>query len=356
MVLKEIKWKRLKFWHQWLLHWFSVWFLMTLADALDFILKVSYHGNILFNPDGSPVTLWQRFVNHNVNQLLWLDILVLSFFVEGNYRLFSRRRKIGLLLLNSIGIGVGLVLLLIFQKWWYQHLTIHNLFLSIQTPIVVVAGYAFIYALIRDYIFQRVQQAEVLYHSSSAELKALKAQINPHFFFNVLNSLYGTALQEKAEQTAESIEQLSGIMRYTMNEAQQEFTAITHEIKFLEDYLHLQRLRLPDRENIELQTQILYDGKFYKIAPMLLIPFIENAFKYGISMEHKCFVHIRLKIEKGELDLSVQNKVLEKNSVARGPGTGIKNAKKRLQLLYPQQHQLDIQEDVIFRVALHINI
>ncbi|WP_157816016.1 sensor histidine kinase [Spirosoma pollinicola] len=191
---------------------------------------------------------------------------------------------------------------------------------------------------------------------SQAELAALKAQLNPHFFFNTLNSLYGTALLEQATNTAQSIEQLANIMRYTLGEAQRDFTPVASELGFLQDYIQLQGLRLAQTDANRLQTHLVYDELPAQIAPLLLITFVENAFLYGVSTDLDYFIAIQLTIEKGQLDLVVENRLFPQRT-AYGLGTGIQNARKRLDLLYAGKYSLTAgpQADR-FRVHLQMNL
>lgn len=346
---------KLRFWQQWLLHAFIVWFVLTLYNLLSYFYKIQRWGNYIFKEDGTPFTVWESFVSYNYDQLVWLDIALLAFLAEVNYHFIFKRRSTSQFIACSLACGLASALYFVARDFFRG--TNIDQTLDILLPVFAfMALYGLLYALLRDYVYRRIYIAENRLQQSQAELNTLKAQVNPHFFFNTLNSLYGTSLEEHAPRTAESIDHLAGIMRYTMNEAQQDFTAVTNEIRFLEDYLHLQRLRLPERRNIDIKTEINYDSTPCTIAPMLLIPFIENAFKYGISIDHTCWVHLHLAIENQQLYLLIQNKILRENAAAKGQGTGIENARKRLQLLYPGKHELDISEQEVFITELKLSL
>ncbi|MCC9138022.1 sensor histidine kinase [Pontibacter silvestris] len=349
---------KLRFWQQWLLHSLLLWAVLTLYDLCDYWVRIQNEGYFIFYEDGSPLTVGRRFYNQVVYDWLWTGVLVAVYFVETAYHIAFGRLKKGY---KIIGIFLGIACVIFYGVDAYIHYNMNGFVVWRRLvapfyPILLSAVYAFMYVVARHYIHQRINSAETLSEQSLAELKALKAQVNPHFFFNTLNSLYGTALEVNAPHTAESIDQLAGMMRYTMNEAEKDYTSITNEIKFLEDYLHLQRLRLPNRNNIKLKTGTSYDGKPCTIAPMLLIPFIENAFKYGISIDHICWVHIQLNIKNQQLLLLVENRILKEHSVSQGQGTGIENTQKRLRLLYPDQHKLTISQTDAFKVELHIEL
>ncbi|WP_234735104.1 sensor histidine kinase [Tellurirhabdus bombi] len=188
------------------------------------------------------------------------------------------------------------------------------------------------------------RQATLLQEKTQAELEALKAQVNPHFLFNTLNNLYGTALMENSPRTAESIQQLSGIMRYVMEESRVQVTDIRRELKFINDYIELQEIRLPRLDTIRIETDIEWDEQPVKIAPLLLNPLIENAFKYGISIQHSSFVRIFLRVEKGQLNLKIENSIPPRTDLEKGAGSGLANVRQRLALAYPGKHRLLVEE------------
>jgi LytS/YehU family sensor histidine kinase len=186
------------------------------------------------------------------------------------------------------------------------------------------------------------------------EIKALKAQINPHFLFNTLNNLMGTAISENAPQTSLQIQQLAGIMRHVVEETQAEYTPIEKELKFLGDYIELMQLRVPKEENIRINVRIDFDENSFLISPLILITFIENAFKYGISINQACFVDILLTIENKKIDLVCKNSIV---NVENSTETGLESVKKRLELTYPQQHSLEIStENNVFEVVFKLDL
>lgn len=186
------------------------------------------------------------------------------------------------------------------------------------------------------------------------EIKALKAQINPHFLFNTLNNLMGTAISENAPQTTLQIQQLAGIMRHVVEETQAEYTPIEKELKFLGDYIELMELRIPKEEHIKINVRIHFDENSFLISPLILITFIENAFKYGISINQACFVDILLTIENKKIELVCKNSIM---NVENSTETGLESVKKRLELTYPQKHSLDIsKENNVFAVVFKLDL
>jgi hypothetical protein len=186
-----------------------------------------------------------------------------------------------------------------------------------------------------------------------AELAYLKTQINPHFLFNTLNSIYAMALG-KSEQTPGAIVRLSSMMRYVLTDAGREKVALKQEIAYLIDYIELQKTRFEGTLSVDLSVNGDADNK--RLVPLLLIPFVENAFKYGVNPEEPSTISIRIDIGDHELFLLVANKKVAPPQPDSDPrGLGIKNTRQRLQLLYPGQHTLEIkEEEKDFTVSLHL--
>jgi Histidine kinase len=213
------------------------------------------------------------------------------------------------------------------------------------------------YSFVSSNNHNRKRQAQLLQQKTQAELDSLKAQVNPHFLFNSLNNIYGTALGEDSPRTAESIRQLADIVRYVMEESRKDTTDVGRELRFLDDYVELHRMRIPRQENIRILVETHWDEVPAQILPLLLNPLIENAFKYGISMQHPCFVSIGLFIENGVLNFSTENSIMPRKTLEKGTGLGLDNVRKRLALAYPGRHTFEIGEsDGIFRVKLVIQL
>ena len=176
----------------------------------------------------------------------------------------------------------------------------------------------------------------------TAELSYLKAQINPHFLFNTLNSIYSLAI-EKSDYTATAVVKLSGMMRYVITEASNKYVPLEKEINYLSDYIELQKIRLDN--TIKLDYFVVGETTGKVIAPLVLISFIENAFKYGVNAEENSDIKIHINITKTYLHLRVlNNKVHVHQNAATKSGLGIENTRHRLQLLYPGNHKLTIKD------------
>ncbi|MFN8345754.1 MAG: histidine kinase [Spirosomataceae bacterium] len=222
---------------------------------------------------------------------------------------------------------------------------------------LVLMGIIIGFAFIADAFRVRREQLVLQQQKTEAELRALKSHINPHFLFNTLNTIYNEADTAQNETVAGLVQQLAGIMRFTLQEAAKDFTTVDREIAFLEKYLALQRARLPKRDSLRIDTDIDYDGQPARIAPLLLLPFVENAFQYGISLQQDSFIDLRLTIENNTLTFSIKNSISPQAALKRGHGTGINNVRQRLALLYPHRHQMTVEEkEAVFTVTLHLQL
>ena len=190
----------------------------------------------------------------------------------------------------------------------------------------------------------------------NAELSYLKAQINPHFLFNTLNSIYSSAIEENADNTASAVVKLSGMMRYVISEAHNDYVPLEKEINYISDYIDLQKIRLGNTVNLQYHVTGNSTGK--NIAPLVLISFIENAFKHGVNPEEKSNIAIDIAINENILQMLVTNtKVKTVNASTLKNNIGLDNTRNRLQLLYPFRHELAITEDEKeFIVLLKINL
>ena len=187
---------------------------------------------------------------------------------------------------------------------------------------------------------KRALQAET--DKANAELSFLKAQINPHFLFNTLNNIYSMAAV-KSDHTAESIMKLSNIMRYVTDDVREEYVPLENEVAFISDYIDLQRLRLGDKMNVGFLVSGKIAGK--KIAPLILMTFIENVFKYGISKHEPSDIDIQLSVTDDMIRFFCQNKLYETQRQTESTGIGIDNTKQRLEHLYSGKYELSIKTE-----------
>jgi two-component system, LytTR family, sensor kinase len=190
------------------------------------------------------------------------------------------------------------------------------------------------------FLFIRNQHEKRILENANlnAEVNFLKSQINPHFLFNTLNGIYSQA-HDKSDKTEISILKLSDLLRYMLYDSGEDRVELTKDIQYITNYIDLQRLRLSSRINIEYEVQGKTEA--HSIAPLLLIPFIENAFKHGISYTPPSTIKIKLAFFEETLTLYVENPLVESNSFGTS-GLGLKNVTRRLDLLYPGKYVLDI--------------
>jgi len=201
-------------------------------------------------------------------------------------------------------------------------------------------------------IRERLKQTEA--EKTNAELSYLKAQINPHFLFNTLNSIYSLAIL-KSDKTADAVVKLADMMRYVLNDSNANFVSLEKELKYIANYIDLQKMRLTSNVKLTYSCEGNYFDK--KIAPLVLIPFIENAFKHGVNSEENSDIEIKINMSQSNLELIVKNNcVTTNNNTLHKSGLGIENTKQRLNLLYSKNYQLDISEkENIFSVHLILN-
>jgi len=285
-----------------------------------------------------------------------LSILIPRFLSPKRYFLY------GILLAVIIVASAGFNLL--FFDNWVSHILPGYYFISyyeffdIVKFVVVFVGITTLLKLSKGWFElseakHRLNQLQK--EKAETELKALKGQINPHFLFNSLNSIYSLALNH-SDKTPEIVLKLSDIMRYIIYEANVDRVDLTKEIKYLKDYIDLQKLRTDNRATVTFE--ISGEPENIRIAPLLFFPLIENSFKHGIKgATSQSFVHIDLQMTEDHVTLIVENNKgitddLEKKEYK---GIGLANVKKRLEMIYPGNHQLKITDgNDTFKVELTI--
>lgn len=218
---------------------------------------------------------------------------------------------------------------------------------------VIVTAFSMAVSLLTILAQQMSQNQSIEFEKKRAELALYKAQINPHFLFNTLNALYGLVIT-KSDRAEEAFMLFTSLMKYIYSNGTADKIAVESELEYIAQYIELQRLRIPE------QTEIKYtynsSPKPLLIAPMLLITFVENAIKYGISPQESSEIEISVEIDNNTLRLMTHNQIMLYN---RGDnrGIGIENCRQRLELLYPNKYQLHISEDgKMYDLTLSINL
>jgi hypothetical protein len=219
----------------------------------------------------------------------------------------------------------------------------------------IAVAYFFLMAWAKSELIQSRLQANHL----STEIKFLKSQINPHFLFNTLNNLFSMAQDKGNDELADGISKLSGMMRYMLYDSNEEKVPLTKEINYLMECITLNKLRYADEEVAVTLDQAgrIADAS---VAPMLLIPFVENAFKHGVAIGQKAVIAIAIVIAGEKLIFTCVNpdfSFIKKMEMQISGGIGLENVKRRLELVYPDKHRLSIdKQDGKFMVNLEIDL
>lgn len=233
-----------------------------------------------------------------------------------------------------------------------------NNFNSIFILTFFVASSSSIYKIINDWFTHQREKADLQNQSLKSELKYLKSQVNPHFLFNTLNSLYALTLK-KSDLAPEIVLRLSEMMRYMLYECNERVVPLEKEINYIENYLELEKIRHGNKFEIKFIQNGINDH--LKIAPLMFMPFIENSFKHGLhSQPDAAFVNINLDISEDKVILQVDNSnppVMPMSKKRKSGGVGLANVKRRLNLIYPSQHSLNIEKTPnSFHVNLEIDL
>lgn len=216
-------------------------------------------------------------------------------------------------------------------------------YFSLLTALIII-GISTSFSAVQNAQRDKQYQQNLEQEKINSELSFLKAQINPHFFFNTLNNIYALTIID-VETAREALHKLSRMMRYVLYETQHGTVLLSQEIAFAQDYIQLMQLRLTDKVTVSLQPPVpLHD---VSIAPMLFLPFIENAFKHGVSAVQPSHIDIKIWQEGQKVYVEVKNTLFpEKRTVLdESNGIGLSNTQRRLDLLYPGKYQLDVSEN-----------
>lgn len=279
-----------------------------------------------------------------------VTLIILAGLLSGNYvaRLWY---STPLPVVNTIlGLLTGSALVCLLLIGWFvskmiEHTQFNYFFFTILALFLSSACTATIISLLRNRINYRIFKAQTALAQSKTELQLLQSQMSPHFLFNTLNNLYGLSLSDH-NKVPGLILKLSELLRYSVYEAKEVFVPLADEVNYLRNYIEFEKMRLGDRLSLTLQLQELED-KPIKIAPMLLIVFVENAFKHSKNNEdNKVFIRILLQVEQNSFCFLVKNSCSPAALVPKAPkshsGLGLESVKKRLDLLYKNRHELKI--------------
>jgi len=219
---------------------------------------------------------------------------------------------------------------------------------------VLLSGFAIGLGLMETLKQNEKKQKELEKEKLNSELAFLKNQVSPHFFFNTLNNIY-SLIGIDGPTAQDSVLKLSKLMRYLLYESEHGETRMSHEIDFMNNYIDLMKLRLNSK--VELQIDFPKDFPDFPIPPLLFVPFIENAFKHGVSYREHSFIHIGMRIDREQIIFISENSIgkVSQAEDLQHSGIGLENVQKRLSLLFPGKHDLKIEnKETAFRVELSI--
>jgi two-component system, LytTR family, sensor kinase len=294
-------------------------------------------------------SFWHSFSNEVVNVLFYVFI----YYINSEYLIPQYLAKNKLwsylgLLIASAFILTPIKVFILFQK--FSNFPIDQAYIQEHQPSYYVlslftAGVSTIVKITSDWAKQTRVQQELETRTMQTELNFLKSQINPHFLFNTLNSLYALTLK-KSDAAPEVVIKLSEMMRYMLYECNEPLVPLSKEVSYIKNYLDLEKLR---HKNMDIKFDVEGVMNDMNIAPLIFIAFIENAFKHGASNAiAPGFVQIHMLIENNEVNMYVENSKAEKQPMMehkRSGGIGLVNVKRRLDILYPKRYHLDIYDN-----------
>lgn len=314
----------------------SILFWVVMALVLTIINK---------SPVGFIAEYWFELVNVSFYALIVAvnkHFLFPRYLKSGSFGLHQLYLLIAALILTPIK---GIALYYASEDALVRNFTVNNQTFILLSTYLVGAGSS-IYFVVTDWVRSQKVKQELKNETLQSELKFLKSQINPHFLFNTLNSLYALTLK-KSDLAPEIVLRLSEMMRYMLYECNEKQVPLEKEINYVVNYLELEKLRHGAKMDVKFNQEGKSDGLY--IAPLMFIPFIENSFKHGISQHTRdSYVNINMKIQPTQLDLIIENSkapTMPGSSLRKSGGIGLVNVKRRLDLLYPDQYKLEVLDE-----------
>jgi two-component system, LytTR family, sensor kinase len=238
-----------------------------------------------------------------------------------------------------------------------SYLTLHPVIWFHSIRLVLIYGiYALLIQLAIRWFENQKLKSDLLIQTKASELALLRSQINPHFLFNTLNNIY-SLVYKKSDEAPEALMKMSSIMRYMLYESKSDHILLDKEIEYLQGFIELEKLRLHQKDFVEMTIAGTIEGR--SIAPMMLIPFVENAFKHGNKNCPPPGIKINFFIDPQWMQFEISNCVRKNSDAHLDPvsGIGIQNIRRRLEILYPSKHKLEISRtDDLFTVLLIIYV
>ena len=313
-------------------------------------------------------------IHSYVNTIAVSDDWIISFAAALSFILgiFTGRYFVQISVVNTATLPLRLVTVLIAvivacTAWLFFHadfplqgrVSINLMLFWIPFVVISIAMGALI-KVIRLVSQHQLKEAQVQAANSKSELHLLQSQLSPHFLFNTLNNLYGLSLTEH-EKLPPLLLKLSELLRYSVYDASEVYVPLKDELAYIRNYIEFEKIRIGDRLVLTTEIEEVTDAKL-RIAPMLLIMFIENAFKHSKNTaSHEIFIDIQLKTWANSVLFSVKNtygkEEQDQNIMNRSSGVGLTNVSKRLELLYPNSHDLKVgQDEKFYKVALQLKM
>lgn len=311
-----------------------------------------------FSQVGWPLVLYQKVVDiifYAVIIYINLLYLIPNFLSHKKFWTYVALLLLAVLVLTPIKIAIQVFLFTDAPS--FQHYFIDNqsyFFMSM----FLVGSSSTIYGILSDWFIHQSEKMELQTQTMQSELKFLRSQINPHFLFNTLNNLYALTLK-KSDDAPEIVLKLSEMMRYMLYECNERRVPLQKEVAYMKNYLDLERLR--QHESIDIHFNLTGEVSDQTIAPLLLIPFIENSFKHGLSSQiNHGWVNIDMHVEGAKLRFTIENSkgpAQPKQVHRKAGGIGLVNVRRRLNLIYDDHYHLKISnEPNVYRVTLDLNL
>ncbi|MFL5787143.1 MAG: sensor histidine kinase [Flavisolibacter sp.] len=335
--------------------WFT-WLIHILAWTLLFFMPALLRPN-LSNTHPAVPNLSHYFYQYSINFLAWVILFYVNAFIL--VPKFINKRKYGMYFL----LFGGIMIVCLGINYLSFRLLLPNLPYSIKGfalffffPSLFFLAMSTAYKILSDRTIEEQQVKEKETENLKTELSFLRSQVSPHFMFNILNNMVALA-RKKSDLLEPSLIKLSSLLRYMLYETSTEEVPLNKEIEYLQSYIDLQLQRFG--KNVEVQVCMKETDRNYYLEPMLLIPFVENAFKHGTGLIENAYINIKLSVKDNELNFIVKNRYLPKDDEIKdkSSGIGLSNVKRRLNLLYAGNHTLEIiKENGEFIARLNLKL
>jgi len=292
-----------------------------------------------------------------ITNLYHIGLFYLTAFVL--YPLFFNKRRWWLFIIMIAAVMIASYYLkFLMVRQWYPEVVLdtwaYRILFFPPLPFLIAA---IVYRSIVDKVARDKRQKEIVEEQLSVKLKFLRSQISPHFIFNVLTNLVSLA-RKRSEKLEPALILLSDLMRYMLYESDEKKVPLSKEVEYLKSYIELQKLRFGHDVSIETGINLSESDELQSIEPMLLIPFVENAFKHGMGVDEP-LIQIHLIVDKNQLEFDVKNKFNDDQDESKdaNSGIGLENVRSRLMLLYPKEHKLEVKkENYLFHIHLTLQL